>query len=76
MLGSKLFRYEVAGLKQSDDTDNLGYQIRSSANTFITVPYDRMNSEMRRITRMGGKIVNIHPWTAESEGGSNDSDNN
>ncbi|BAZ07820.1 phycobilisome linker polypeptide [Calothrix sp. NIES-3974] len=64
MLGTKLFRYEVAGLKQSDETDNLGYQIRSSANTIITVPYNRMNSEMRRITRMGGKIVSIQPVSA------------
>lgn len=74
MLGTKLFRYEVAGLKQSDETDNLGYQIRNSANTFITVPYERMNSEMRRITRMGGKIVNIQPLSGAEN--SDNHDNN
>jgi ferredoxin--NADP+ reductase len=28
---------------------------------FMTVPYTRMNQEMQRITRMGGKIVSIRP---------------
>jgi len=56
----RYFQYEVAGLRQSDETDNNGYQIRSSASVFVTVPYSRMNEEMQRITRMGGKIVNIH----------------
>lgn len=59
MLGTRFFRYEVAGLRQNEETDNLDYSIRSSANTFITVPFNRMNQEMQRITRMGGRIVNI-----------------
>ncbi|MGB7441621.1 MAG: phycobilisome linker polypeptide [Coleofasciculaceae cyanobacterium] len=64
---SRYFRYEVAGLSQSEETENMDYQIRSSANVFITVPYNRMNQEMQRITRMGGKIVNIEPVTADSD---------
>lgn len=76
MLGTKLFRYEIAGLKQSDETENLGYQIRTSGNTFITVPYARMNSEMRRITRMGGKIVNIQPLSVGENTGTENADNN
>jgi phycocyanin-associated rod protein len=56
---SRCFRYEVVGLRQNDETDKTGYQIRSSSSTFITVPYGRMNEEMRRITRLGGRIVNI-----------------
>lgn len=66
MLGDRLFQYEVAGLRQSDETDNADYSIRSSATTVITVPYNRMNEEMQRITRMGGRIVNIRPWNAKA----------
>jgi phycocyanin-associated, rod len=56
---SRYFRYEVSGLRQSDETTNSDYQIRSSASVFITVPYNRMNEEMQRISRLGGKIINI-----------------
>ncbi|MBE9093501.1 phycobilisome linker polypeptide [Tychonema sp. LEGE 07203] len=63
----RCFRYEVVGLRQSDDTENIDYSIRSSGSTFITVPYNRMNQEMQRITRMGGKIVNIQPLSAIAE---------
>ncbi|WP_341730603.1 phycobilisome linker polypeptide [Microcoleus sp. EPA2] len=63
----RCFRYEVVGLRQSDQTENIDYSIRSSASTFITVPYSRMNQEMQRITRMGGKIVNIQALSASPE---------
>jgi hypothetical protein len=33
----------------------------------ITVPYNRMNEEMQRINRMGGKIVSIQPLTLEGD---------
>lgn len=61
MLGSRCFRYEVVGLRQNEETDRMGFPIRSSTSVFITVPYSRMNEEMQRITRMGGKIVSISP---------------
>lgn len=61
--GSRLFVYEVEGLRQTEQTDKLGYSIRRSGRVYITVPYGRMNQEMKRITRMGGKIVSIHPVT-------------
>ncbi|NJK73600.1 MAG: photosystem I reaction center subunit XII [Microcoleus sp. SU_5_6] len=64
---NRYFRYEVAGLRQSDDTENIDYSIRSSASTFITVPYNRMNQEMQRLTRMGAKIVSIQPLSAIAE---------
>lgn len=64
--GSRVFRYEVVGLRQSDENDKNNYEIRNSASVFVTVPYSRMNEEMQRITRMGGKIVNIEPLTAQS----------
>jgi ferredoxin--NADP+ reductase len=51
----------VAGLNQNDNTDSLDYSIRQSGSVFFTVPYSRMNQEMRRITRLGGRIVSIKP---------------
>ncbi len=64
--GTRMFVYEVVGLRQNQETDKLNYQIRKSGSVFITVPYSRMNQEMQRITRMGGKIVSIHPLTADN----------
>jgi ferredoxin--NADP+ reductase len=62
--GSRVFVYEVVGLRQSVETDQTNYPIRKSGSVFIRVPYPRMNQEMRRITRLGGKIVSIQPVTA------------
>lgn len=58
---SRLFLYEVQGLRQNAETDQMNNPIRKSGSIFITVPYARMNQEMQRITRMGGKIVSIRP---------------
>ncbi|MEH2180540.1 ferredoxin--NADP reductase [Nostoc sp.] len=63
-LGSRIFLYEVVGLRQSEETDQTDYPIRKSGSVFIRVPYNRMNQEMRRITRLGGTIVSIQPVTA------------
>ena len=62
----RVFRYEVVGLRQNEETDKNNYEIRQSGSVFVTVPYNRMNEEMQRIVRLGGKIVNIQPLTAES----------
>lgn len=56
---NRVFVYEVSGLRQSDQTDSSAYPLRTSSNVFIQVPYSRMGEEMRRITRLGGNIVNI-----------------
>jgi ferredoxin--NADP+ reductase len=64
--GDRLFVYEVAGLSQKKETDNLSYPIRRSGSDFYTVPYQRMNQEMRRITRLGGRIVSIKPLNTDS----------
>ncbi|MCT7948759.1 phycobilisome linker polypeptide [Ancylothrix sp. C2] len=56
---SRYYRYEVVGLAQNDQTDKRNFPIRNSGSVFITVPYSKMNEEMQRITRLGGKIVNI-----------------
>lgn len=60
---SRVFRYEVVGLHQNEVNDKNNYEIRRSGSVFVTVPYQRMNEEMQRITRMGGKIVKIEPLT-------------
>lgn len=60
---NRIFIYEVEGLQQNDQTDNNQYPVRNSSTILLQVPYSRMNSEMQRITRLGGKIVNIRPMT-------------
>ncbi|NJO77253.1 MAG: ferredoxin-NADP reductase [Cyanobacteria bacterium RM1_2_2] len=67
--GSRLFIYEVEGLRQNGETDKMDYSIRRSGSVFITVPYSRMNQEMQRISRMGGKIVSIRPYDGTSSNG-------
>ncbi|MEM1393447.1 MAG: ferredoxin-NADP reductase [Cyanobacteria bacterium P01_A01_bin.80] len=62
--GSRVFLYEVVGLRQSEETDKTNYPIRKSGSVFIRVPYNRMNQEMRRISRLGGKIVSIQSMDA------------
>jgi len=66
-LSTRMFVYEVVGLRQSTATDSLNYPIRQSGSVFITVPYSRMNQEMQRITRLGGKIVSIQPLSADNQ---------
>jgi phycocyanin-associated, rod len=61
---NRIFVYEVTGLQQNDDTQS-NVQIRTSANTFVQVPYNRMNEKMQQILRMGGKIVSIQPLGAK-----------
>jgi len=63
---NRIFRFEVEGMRQTYESDQLSYPIRKSGSFFITVPYNRMNEEMQRINRMGGKIVSIQPLTLEA----------
>jgi sulfite reductase alpha subunit-like flavoprotein len=60
-LDNRIFVYEVTGLRQNNRTDLNTYPVRNSGSTFIQVPLNRMNEEMRRITRLGGTIVTISP---------------
>ena len=64
---NRMFRYEVEGMRQTYENDQLSYPIRKSGSFFISVPYNRMNEEMQRINRMGGKIVSIQPLTLEGD---------
>lgn len=63
---SRVFVFEVAGLRQNDQTNRASYPLRSSSNLLLQVPFSRMNEEMQRISRLGGKIVAIHPTPAAS----------
>jgi ferredoxin--NADP+ reductase len=65
--GSRVFIYEVVGLRQNEETDKTNYPIRQSGSVFIRVPYNRMNQEMQRVTRMGGKIVSIQLMNADNQ---------
>ncbi|GAB4531942.1 MAG: phycobilisome linker polypeptide [Pleurocapsa sp.] len=58
---NRLFVYEVVGLSQNGSDAGNNAPIRQSGSVFITVPYSRMNQEMRRINRLGGQIVSIKP---------------
>jgi phycocyanin-associated rod protein len=64
---NRIFVYEVTGLKQTDENDLNNYSFRTSSSVLIQVPYSRMNQEMQRINRMGGKIVSIRPLSAASD---------
>ncbi len=66
---NRIFRFEVEGMRQTYESDQLSYPIRNSGSFFISVPYNRMNEEMQRINRMGGKIVSIQPLTLEGDTG-------
>ena len=63
---NRIFLYEIEGLKQNDQMDNNSYPIRNSGTMLMQVSYDRMNFEMRRINRLGGRIVNIRPLSAST----------
>jgi phycocyanin-associated, rod len=70
---SRVFVYEVTGLKQNENNDSNSYSFRSSDSIFIQVPYSRMNEEMQRISNMGGKILSIRPLNgSESSSSSED----
>lgn len=64
---NRMYRIEVEGMGQNTDPDRVSYRIRSTGKTYITVAYDRMSEQMRRINRMGGKILSIEPLSAEGE---------
>jgi ferredoxin--NADP+ reductase len=61
LANSRLFVYEIVGLRDNQTVDASNEKIRTSGSKFITVPYQRMNQEMRRIARLGGKILSIRP---------------
>ncbi|BBC24191.1 phycobilisome linker polypeptide [Pseudanabaena sp. ABRG5-3] len=63
---NRVFVYEVSGLRQSDATDLNSYPIRNSSSIFVQVPFSRLNEQTRRITRLGGTIVDVRPLNSTS----------
>ena len=52
---------------QNNQNDRNTYPIRNSGNVLVKVPYNRMNEEMLRISRLGGQIVSIRPIGAVND---------
>ena len=51
-IDERVFVYEVIGLRS---------KVCRTGQFSLTVPYHRMNQEMQRLTRQGGKIVSVRP---------------
>jgi ferredoxin--NADP+ reductase len=64
---NRLFIYEVIGLSNRQSADSFSGNIRRSGSEFIKVPYHRMNQELRRIANLGGKILSIRQFGANSQ---------
>jgi phycocyanin-associated, rod len=57
---NRVFVYEVAGLRQSDQTDRDNSVIRKSSTVMMPVAFNRMSEFMQRMNRLGATIVSIH----------------
>lgn len=66
---NRMFIFEIEGLRQNSEMDSNSYPMRQSSKVIAQVPYSRMNAEMRRYNRLGGKIVNIIPLSEYSQQG-------
>ena len=58
---NRLYIYEVEGLGQNGQASDMSAPLRNSGTYLITVPYNRMQQEAKRIKQLGGKIVSIRP---------------
>lgn len=58
---SRVFIYEVAGLRQTDRTDQDNHAIRKSSTVMMPVAFNRMGEFMQQMNRLGGQIISIHP---------------
>lgn len=61
---SRVFLYEVVIQPQIGELKQINGLIYRQGKLFLKVPYERMNQEMQRIQRLGGKIVSINPLGA------------
>ncbi len=58
---SRVFVYEVAGLRQTDRTDQDNHAIRKSSTVMMPVAFNRMSEFMQQMNRLGGQIISIYP---------------
>lgn len=61
---NRVFLYEVVIQPQIGAINQINGLFQRRGKFYLKVPYERMNQEMQRITRSGGKIVNILPINA------------
>ncbi|PSF37191.1 hypothetical protein C7H19_12180 [Aphanothece hegewaldii CCALA 016] len=59
-LNERLFLYEVVMPSNNEDVRSPSHYRQSQFT--LKVPYRRMKQELQRITRLGGKILNITPY--------------
>ena len=71
---NRVFVYEVSGLQPSEVRASSQWRIRKSDSQFVQVPFHRMNEEMQRLTRLGGRIINIWPLGAQAIAAAKDAD--
>ncbi|MEM1369003.1 MAG: ferredoxin-NADP reductase [Cyanobacteria bacterium P01_H01_bin.15] len=64
----RTYVFEVIGLSKQISASGLALDVRRSGPTTFIVPYGRMNQEMQRIQRLGGKIVSIQALSTYTEG--------
>lgn len=64
---NRVFLYEVVIQPRSGAIKQINGLFQRRGKFYVKVPYERMNQEMQRITRSGGKIVNIFPINALDE---------
>ncbi|MEA5509132.1 DUF1816 domain-containing protein [Crocosphaera sp. UHCC 0190] len=64
---NRVFLYEVVIQPQMAALNQINGLFQRRGKFYLKVPYKRMNQEMQRITRLGGKIVNIMPVNALNE---------
>lgn len=62
---SRVFYYEVEGLRQTDQTTEDIKSIRQSNKVVVQVPFNRMSRFMARMNRLGCKIVSIRSSSAD-----------
>lgn len=54
--GERMYKVQVSNGSRLADTASLLYP---RSNYTLTIPYDRLTSEMTRITRSGAKVVSV-----------------
>ncbi len=64
--GSRMYRVEVEGMGQNVNPNRISYPIRSTGKVYLSIPYSRLSEQMKRINRMGGKIVSIEQLGSEA----------
>jgi CpcD/allophycocyanin linker domain len=55
--GGRIYKVTVSSVARMPGSNSL---IRRS-NYTLTIPYDRLSSEMQRITKSGAKVVSVTP---------------